>query len=102
MGSGCVSPAAHPPQSKFLEEGDLWPLPWSLLCLLSKMTGQICLKKRTSRNLSYPVATWERAESAALQETERPWEAGHITFIQKIAPVHEGQTVKRLKLAFNY
>lgn len=42
-----------------------------------------------------------RAESATLEETQRPWETGHITYTQKTAPV-SGQTVKHLTLAFNY
>lgn len=42
------------------------------------------------------------AESAALQETEHPWETGRITYTQKTTPIHEGQTMKRLTLAFNY
>lgn len=44
----------------------------------------------------------EHAASAALQETVRPWETGHLTYTQKTTRGHEGQAVKRLALAFNY
>lgn len=51
----------------------------------------MALERRTWQNLSDPVATTERAESAALQETQRPREKGNITYTQKTTPVREGQ-----------